>query len=101
MEHDEIIYGIVGIILIIQVIVFIRNLMKINSYNKSILNVEKFKILEFEVPADELKYMEVDEIMESKERYQSVPYIEESSNTEEDDLEYENEDEMEPEENYK
>lgn len=69
-NHDWIIYVIVGIILCFQLILFIKNFIKIIRYRKAINGVDQLEIVDVQIPEEAITEINPNNILKNKERYQ-------------------------------
>lgn len=91
MNHDYTLVAIIALIIIIQVIVFVKNMSKINNYKKTFGNVKNYRIVNVNIYEDQAKDISIEEVFRNRieEKYAN-PNIEVSSNailTEEEILE--------------
>lgn len=71
-NHDYIIITIILAIIILQVIVFIGNLKKIDNYKKTIRQAKNFEIVEVAVPEDWIREIEVKEILSDPDAFRKL-----------------------------
>lgn len=68
--HDIILIIIIGVIILIQVYVFVGNYRKIQDYKKTIEKTSDFKIVEVLIPEEWVKEVEVDDVLRNPEAFQ-------------------------------
>lgn len=77
-NHDWIIYVIVGIILCFQLILFIKNFIKIIRYRKAINGVDQLEIVDVQIPEEAITEINPNNILKNKERYQKEKSLDEN-----------------------
>jgi hypothetical protein len=90
MNHDATLIIIISIIIAIQVIVFVKNISKINSYKKTIGNVKNFTIVNVNIHEDQVKDISIEEVLKNRiEEIYDSSNVDEMPNTilEEDEIE--------------
>lgn len=70
--HDFILIAIIGVIIVIQILVFLGNYRKIHDYKRTIQKANDFKIVEVSVPEEWIKNIEVEDILKSPEEFGKV-----------------------------
>lgn len=70
--HDFILIAIIGVIIVIQILVFLGNYRKIQDYKRTIQKANDFKIVEVSVPEEWIKNIEVEDILKNPEEFGKV-----------------------------
>lgn len=66
MNHDYTLVAIIALIIVIQVIVFVKNISKINNYKKTLGNVKSYRIVNVNVQEDRIKDISIDEVFRNR-----------------------------------
>lgn len=70
-KHDTIIYGIVGIIICVQLFFFLKNFKKIMAYKTIIASNEKLSVIELSIDEDQVATLDPEYLLENKRFYEN------------------------------